>query len=122
MIAAASLSTQSLRFDFVSDKPAAGFQKVLRGMMYSKEAGYGFEDTATGPPVYFSVRVPEEGNHNYGSYELAKCIVEGIRQAKLPIAKYLFDMLPFDPTHPDPVASFDIPAEPSASAPRPLGQ
>ena len=39
---------------------------------------------------------------DYGSYELAKCIVEGIRQTKLPIAKYLFDMPPFDPAHPDP--------------------
>jgi lysophospholipase L1-like esterase len=59
---------------------------------------------------------------NYGSYELAKCIVEGIRQAKLPMAKYLFDMPPFDPAHPDPVAKFDIPAEPSRNAERPLGQ
>ena len=59
---------------------------------------------------------------NYGSYELAKCIVEGIRQAKLPIAKYLFDMPPFDPAHPDPVGKFDVPAEPAADAQRPLGQ
>jgi lysophospholipase L1-like esterase len=59
---------------------------------------------------------------NYGSYELAKCIEEGIRQDKLPITKYLFDMLPFDPAHPDPVSTFDIPAEPAANAPRPYGQ
>ena len=59
---------------------------------------------------------------NYGSYELAKCIVEGIRQDKLPVAKYLFDMPPFDPAHPDPVAKFDIPAEPARGAERPLGQ
>jgi lysophospholipase L1-like esterase len=59
---------------------------------------------------------------NYGSYELAKCIVEGIRQAKLPIAKYLFDMPPFDPAHPDAVSQFDIPAEPAAPVQRPLGQ
>jgi hypothetical protein len=39
--------------------------------------------------------------------------VEGIRQAKLPIAKYLFEMPPFDPGHPDPVSKFDIPAEPA---------
>jgi len=59
---------------------------------------------------------------NYGSYELARCIVEGIRQAGLPIAKYLFDMPPFDPAHPDPVSKFDIPAEPAADAQRPYGQ
>ena len=57
---------------------------------------------------------------NYGSYELAKCIVEGIKQAKLPIAKFIIDGLPpFDPAHPDPVDKFDIPAEPPASAQRP---
>ena len=59
---------------------------------------------------------------NYGSYELAKCIVEGIKQAKLPIAKYLVDTPPFDPSHPDPVSKFDIPAEPLASAARPYGR
>jgi lysophospholipase L1-like esterase len=62
-------------------------------------------------------------HHNdYGSYELAKCIVEGIRQDKLPIAKYLFDLPPFDPAHPDPIAKFDIPAEPAGEAQRPYGQ
>ena len=59
---------------------------------------------------------------NYGSYELAKCIVEGIQQAKLPMAKYLFDMPAFDPAHPDPVDKFDVPAEPARGAQRPLGQ
>ena len=59
---------------------------------------------------------------DYGSYELAKCIVEGIRQAKLPLVKYLVDTPPFDPAHPDPVSNFDIPAEPSGNAPRPYGQ
>jgi hypothetical protein len=48
--------------------------------------------------------------------------VEGIRQAKLPIAQYLFEMPPFDPAHPDPVGKFDVPAEPAADAQRPYGQ
>ena len=59
---------------------------------------------------------------NYGSYELAKCIVEGIRQNKLPVAKFLVDMPPFDPAHPDPLARFDVPAEPPRAAQRPYGQ
>ncbi len=58
---------------------------------------------------------------NYGSYELAKCVVEGIRQAKSPLAKYLIDMPPFDPAHPDPLATFDIPAEPAGRADTPYG-
>ena len=53
---------------------------------------------------------------DYGSYELAKCIVQGIKDAKLPIAKFLVDMPSFDPAHPDPVEKFDIPAEPMPGA------
>src|SRR4051812_10555339 len=34
---------------------------------------------------------------DYGSYELAKCVVEGIRQSGLPLAKMLADTPPFDP-------------------------
>ncbi len=62
---------------------------------------------------------------NYGSYELAKCIVTAIKKANLPMAKYLFDVPAFDPAHPDPVAAFDLPAEPRndpAAAVRPYGQ
>jgi lysophospholipase L1-like esterase len=59
---------------------------------------------------------------NYGSYELAKCIVEGIKQAKIPIGKFLVEGLPtFDPAHPDALDTFDIPAEPAANAQRPYG-
>jgi lysophospholipase L1-like esterase len=58
---------------------------------------------------------------NYGSYELAKCVVEGIRQAKLPLAKHLIDMPSFDPAHPDPLATFEIPAEPAGNVETPYG-
>ena len=58
---------------------------------------------------------------DYGSYELAKCIVEGIRQAKLPLVKYLVDTPPFDPAHPDPPAQFPVPLDPGRGAQRPLG-
>ena len=59
---------------------------------------------------------------DYGSYEMAKCIVEGIRHSKLPLVKYLFDTPPFDPSHPDPFAKFDLPPDPLAAAQRPYGQ
>jgi lysophospholipase L1-like esterase len=52
-----------------------------------------------------------DGTHhsNYGSYELAKCIVEGIKANKLSIAKYLLkDVPPFDPHHPDPPERFRV--------------
>ena len=56
-----------------------------------------------------------DGTHhnNYGSYELARCVVEGIKASKLGLAKYLAkDARPFDPRRPDPVAGFSVPASP----------
>ncbi len=59
---------------------------------------------------------------NYGSYELAQCIVAGIRANKLGLVKYLVkDVPPFDPTHPDPFAGFKIPASPVVTDVKPLG-
>ncbi len=61
-------------------------------------------------------------HNNYGSYELAKCIVEGIKANKLGIAKYLMSGLPvFDPAHPDPLAKFALPASPAFTDVKPLG-
>jgi lysophospholipase L1-like esterase len=65
-----------------------------------------------------------DGTHhnNYGSYELAKCIVEGIREAKLTLARYLVNDAPaFDPSRPDPVAGFNLPASPVNANTKPLG-
>ena len=65
----------------------------------------------------------QDGTHhnNYGSYELAKCVARGIQQDKLPLAKFLVDDFGFDPTKPDAVAMFEIPASPNASSLKPLG-
>ncbi len=57
----------------------------------------------------------------YGSYELAKAIVLGIQQAKLPVARFIVDDFRFDPAHPDPFASFGVPASPKVTTLRPLG-
>jgi lysophospholipase L1-like esterase len=66
----------------------------------------------------------QDGTHhnNYGSYELAKCVVEGIQQDKLPLAKFIVrDFGNFDPTEPDDVNKFEMPASPNVSAVKPLG-
>jgi lysophospholipase L1-like esterase len=67
---------------------------------------------------------PNDNTHhnNYGSYELAKCIVEGIRSNKLGIVKYLMNEVPrFDPSRPDPFESFKVPASPPVVNVKPLG-
>ena len=61
-------------------------------------------------------------HNNYGSYELAKCIVQGIRDGKIGLAKYLVDDVgAFDPAHPDSPATFAIPAEPRGGVQKPYG-
>ncbi|MGO8760303.1 MAG: rhamnogalacturonan acetylesterase [Terracidiphilus sp.] len=51
--------------------------------------------------------------NGYGAYELARCVVRGIRQAKLPLRKFLVKGVPvFDPAAPDPAATFSLPATP----------
>jgi hypothetical protein len=59
---------------------------------------------------------------NYGSYELAKCVVQGLKDANSPLARRLIEMPPFDPAHPDPIASFRIPAEPQSQSETPYGK
>ncbi len=65
-----------------------------------------------------------DGTHhdNYGAYELARCIVQSIRDQRLPLAKFLVDGISaFDPKRPDPLAKFSIPASPAFDPTKPLG-
>lgn len=51
--------------------------------------------------------------NNFGAYELAQCITHGIREQKLPIAKFLDPSVrDFDPAHPDVFADFHLPYTP----------
>lgn len=69
-------------------------------------------------------RAFQDGTHhnNYGSYELAKCIVQGIKSSKLDLATHIVaDFSGFDPSHPDSPDTFQMPVSPGAQGPRPLG-
>lgn len=57
----------------------------------------------------------------YGAYELAKCIVEGIKASNLGLKKYLADVPAFDPSHPDAIESFSWPTSPKNSTIKPDG-
>ena len=70
---------------------------------------------ALGPelsPIAFSQHGKDPTHHdNYGAYELAKCVVQGIREAHLPLADQIVeDFTGFDPAHPDFPESFKLPA------------
>lgn len=57
----------------------------------------------------------------YGAYEIAKCIVEGIKKAKLDLAKQLVNDKPFDPAHPDPLETWNWPLSPLTAVVKPDG-
>ena len=69
-------------------------------------------------------RAFQDGTHhnNYGSYELARCVVEGIKSNRLGLAKFIADdVTPFDPAHPDPIDGFQVPASPQGTTLKPEG-
>jgi lysophospholipase L1-like esterase len=71
-----------------------------------------------------SAKAFQDGTHHnaYGAYELAKCVVEGIKANVPELAKYLTNDTPaFSPANPDNVESFNIPASPMTSLTKPEG-
>jgi lysophospholipase L1-like esterase len=61
--------------------------------------------------------------NSYGAYELARCVVQSIRDQKLAMAKYLkTDTGRFDPAHPDDVATWSLPLSPMISTATPYGR
>ncbi len=69
---------------------------------------------ALGParaPLAFTNQGRDPTHHdNYGAYELAKCVIQGIRDARLPLASFIADdFAGFDPSRPDPPETFALP-------------
>lgn len=65
-----------------------------------------------------------DGTHhnNFGAYQLAKCVAEGIRRSGLSLARHLVtDFDGFDPAHPDDPAAFEVPASGTATGRKPDG-
>ncbi len=65
-----------------------------------------------------------DGTHHntFGAYQLAKIIVQSIRDQKLPLAKYLIrNWNTFDPRKPDDAKAFAVPASPVVGNLKPLG-
>lgn len=81
---------------------------------------------ALGPekaPLAFSNGGKDPTHHNnYGAYELAKCVVQGIRDAHLPLAQFIVDDFQgFDPAKPDDPATFTLAPSPQRSDVAPRG-
>lgn len=58
----------------------------------------------------------------FGAYEVARCVVEGMKAAKLPLAKYLRpEVTTFNPAHPDALAQWRWPESPRSTVTKPDG-
>lgn len=69
-------------------------------------------------------RAFQDGTHhtNFGSYQLAKCVVQSIRASQLPLAKYIVDdFTGFNPQQPDTFESVNIVVSPRTTDAKPAG-
>ena len=69
-------------------------------------------------------RVLEDNTHfnPYGAYQIAKCVVEGIKTLNLPLAKHInTDYTPYNPSEPDAIATFHWVPVKSVEAEKPDG-
>jgi lysophospholipase L1-like esterase len=83
---------------------ALGPEGTLRAFMHYSANSFPNQTEAISDDTHFN---------GYGAYELARCVVHGIRQAKLPLRKYLTSDVPdFNPAAPDPADTFSLPATP----------
>lgn len=58
----------------------------------------------------------------FGAYEVARCVVEGLKTARLGLVKYLRpEVAAFDPAHPDALAQWRWPASPRTTVTKPDG-
>ena len=66
----------------------------------------------------------QDGTHhnNFGSYLFAKCVMQGIKDNHLDLARHITDdFTGFDPAHPDAVDAIDIPVSSLITTIQPLG-
>jgi hypothetical protein len=83
---------------------AMGPEGSMKAFMHFPANAFPNQTTAISDDTHFN---------KYGAYELARCIVRGIREDKLPLRKWLSKDVPdFDPSKPDTEPTFSLPATP----------
>ena len=122
------LITSMERKGGVEHDTLAGYPQTVRDV--AREKGVALIDLHAMSRVLYRALGPnlgqafQDGTHhnNYGSYELAKCVVEGLKSNQLPLAKlFATDVPAFDPAHPDPVEQFAVPSSSQRDATKPEG-
>jgi hypothetical protein len=83
---------------------ALGPEDSMQAFMHYPANAYPNQTEAISDDTHFN---------SYGAYEMARCVVHGIRAAKLPLRKYLKkDVSDFNPSHPDSLRTFGLPPTP----------
>jgi lysophospholipase L1-like esterase len=81
-----------------------GPEGTLKAFMHYPAGSFPGQTAAISDDTHFN---------SYGAYELARCIVHGIREAKLPLTNFLDPAVPdFNPAHPDSQPDFHLPFTP----------
>ncbi|MBC7616669.1 MAG: rhamnogalacturonan acetylesterase [Pedobacter sp.] len=92
---------------------ALGVEPSKKAFVHYPANSYPGQDKALADNTHFNP---------YGAYEIAQCIILGIKQQQLGIAKYLVDDLPpFNPSKPDDVNKWKWPESPKSSVVKPDG-
>lgn len=91
---------------------ALGVEKSTKAFVHYPANTFPGQTTALADNTHFN---------SYGAYELAKCIIEGIKLNHLGLEKYIIDAPHFDPSHPDNVDTFSLPISPKSSVVKPDG-
>lgn len=122
------LVTSMERKNGVEKDTLAGYPQTVCDV--AKEEGVALIDLHAASKVFYRALGPkldlafQDGTHhnNYGSYELARCVVEGIRTTAPALAKFLaVDANQFDPAHPDDPGQFKLPASLAVDNKKPDG-
>ena len=83
---------------------ALGVENSMKAFVIYPAKTFPGQDAALNDNTHFN---------SYGAYELAKCIIEGIRSNNLGLTKFLEEGMPvFNPAKPDPFEKFSLPLSP----------
>jgi lysophospholipase L1-like esterase len=83
---------------------ALGIEGSKRAFVHYPAGSFPGQEKAIMDDTHFS---------NYGAYQLAKCVVEGIKENNLELEKYLLnDLQSYDPLYPDSFENWDLPVSP----------
>jgi lysophospholipase L1-like esterase len=91
---------------------ALGVEESKKAFVHYPANSFPGQTTALADNTHFST---------YGAYQLAKCVLEGIKATQPELSKYIIDVPDYNPAQPDQPDAFSLPLSPKTSAVKPDG-